>query len=350
VPSNPHLGRFNELAAFCVARLQLESTGRRTMRKIALSATLLGTVLIPLLQAAPAQAQATRTWVSGTGSDANPCSRTAPCQTFAGAISKTAINGIINCLDSGAFGTLTITKSISIDCHEQTAGMLASGTTGVSINIAVSANDPLRTVRLRNLNIEGPGLSGTVGTRTGINGIRIDSANAVFIQDVLVSDFTQRGLSDQRATGGKLFVKDSVFRNNGQSGIVVLPSSGSTRIDAVFDNVHSVGNGLAGIAIANGAKAMINRSVVSGNVNQGIDSEGAGAETTVNNSVSSSNGTGLVTVGGGILRIRNSDIAFNTTAASGAWVSFGNNALTGNGAAGTAPTAAGAQSHDLGQQ
>src|SRR5262245_22334805 len=78
--------------------------------------SLLSILAIPLfapLHVDPAAAQATRTWVSGVGNDANPCSRTAPCQTFAGAISKTFINGEISCLDAGGFGTVTITKSIT---------------------------------------------------------------------------------------------------------------------------------------------------------------------------------------------------------------------------------------------
>src|SRR5436305_7715685 len=104
---------------------------------------------------APAHAQATRTWASGVGNDADPCSRTAPCKTFAGAISKTAINGIINCIDSGAYGTVNITKSITIDCHDVFASILngndQSSFTGVIINVAAGdPKDPLRTVRLRN--------------------------------------------------------------------------------------------------------------------------------------------------------------------------------------------------------
>ena len=83
---------------------------------------------------APAYAQATRTWVSGVGDDANPCSRTAPCKTFAGAISKTAAKGEINCLDSGGFGAVTITKSIAIVCHGVVAGIVVSGTNGIIVN------------------------------------------------------------------------------------------------------------------------------------------------------------------------------------------------------------------------
>src|SRR5437764_5007998 len=154
----------------------------------------LATIVLTAGFATAASAQATRTWGSGVADDANPCSRTAPCKTFAGAISKTAINGEINCLDPGGFGAVTITKSITIDCHEIMASILASGFTGVIVNIAAgNANDPLRSVRLRNININGAGVSGTVGTRTGINGVRIDAAAEVFLDDMLVYNFSQKG-------------------------------------------------------------------------------------------------------------------------------------------------------------
>ena len=81
-----------------------------------LSALICGTAVGLILSAAPASAQATRTFVSGVGNDADPCSRTAPCRTFAGAIVKTFINGEINCLDPGGYGAVNITKSITIDC------------------------------------------------------------------------------------------------------------------------------------------------------------------------------------------------------------------------------------------
>src|ERR1043165_5674417 len=90
-------------------------------------------VLAPMLSLAPAHAQATRTWVSGVGDDANPCSRTAPCKTFAGAISKTAAQGEINCLDPGGFGAVTITKAVTISCEIGTAGVLVAGTNGVVV-------------------------------------------------------------------------------------------------------------------------------------------------------------------------------------------------------------------------
>lgn len=98
--------------------------------------------LVPFLASAPAHAQATRTWVSGVGDDANPCSRTAPCKTFAGAISKIAASGEINVLDPGGFGAATITKSITIRSDHIEAGVLVSGTNGIVVSLPATLCDP----------------------------------------------------------------------------------------------------------------------------------------------------------------------------------------------------------------
>src|SRR5947209_10689609 len=119
------------------------------MNKLRFTLRFLAVVTFALAVTSLAHAQATRTWVSGVGDDLNPCSRTAPCKTFAGAISKTFINGEIDCLDPGGYGAVTVTKSITIDCTGTFGSILASGTTGVTINIPAGLNDPLRTVRLR---------------------------------------------------------------------------------------------------------------------------------------------------------------------------------------------------------
>ncbi len=305
---------------------------------------------ILVLSAAPAQAQATRTWVSGVGSDANPCSRTAPCKTFAGAISKTFINGEINCLDPGGFGAVTITKSITIDCHEVFASILASGVNGIIINIAVNANDPLRTVRIRNININGAGASGSIGTRTGLNGIRIDAALDVFIEDVMIDGFTQRGILDQRAAAGNLYVSNTTLRNMAGAGAAVAPSSGAPRIDATFTNVLSENNTF-GIAIGSGARAMIRRSTLAGNTNSGLEVEGpaGAAEVNCDSCVISNNATGILVVAGGTARLSNSDVAFNTTAVSGAVNSFTNSRFSSNGSLGTI-TPIGAATTPTGQQ
>src|SRR5687767_12129299 len=93
-------------------------------------------VVATLIMVSAARAQATRTWVSGVGDDVNPCSRTAPCKTFAGAIAKTASAGEINTLDAGGYGTIIISKPITIDGSSSHSSILAAGTTGITINIA----------------------------------------------------------------------------------------------------------------------------------------------------------------------------------------------------------------------
>jgi hypothetical protein len=162
------------------------------MKQLGLAAALI-TVL--LASASPAFGQATRTWVSGVGDDANPCSRTAPCRTWAGAISKTFTGGEINAIDPGAYGTVTITKSITIDGGGMFASALASSVNGVIINVpAGNVNDPNQRVTLRNIAINGTGPIGAVGTNTGLIGVRIDSAKAVQIQDVRIANFAQHGI------------------------------------------------------------------------------------------------------------------------------------------------------------
>src|SRR5882757_8205529 len=140
------------------------------MRRIALMALVIG-FLAPFLASAPAHAQASRTWVSGVGDDVNPCSRTAPCKTFAGAISKTAAGGEINCIDPGGFGGVTITKAMTIDCANTEAGVLVAGTNGVTVNAGV--ND---VVILRGLDIIGTAVT------PGLNGIRFLAGAALHVE------------------------------------------------------------------------------------------------------------------------------------------------------------------------
>src|SRR3954453_2655545 len=133
------------------------------MRHIALFA--LVTCFVPFLAAAPANAQATRTWVSGVGDDANPCSRTAPCKTFPGAISKTSAGGEINCLDPGGMGTVTITKPITLNCFYTLGSILAAGVPAVIINsTGVNHRVVLRGIQMQGIN-QSPSTAGTIGVR-----------------------------------------------------------------------------------------------------------------------------------------------------------------------------------------
>jgi hypothetical protein len=158
-----------------------------------------------------AQAQATRTWVSGVGDDVNPCSRTAPCKTFNGAMSKTALGGVINAIDSGGFGTVTITKSITIDGSGVLAGILGAMTNGININIG-DPKDTAKAVRIRGLTIDGVG--------TGIQGINVVAANSVTIEDTVIDGFTKNGIN---ALAGDVYVTNTAIRNNG-TGINTRPA------------------------------------------------------------------------------------------------------------------------------
>ena len=294
------------------------------------------------LQVSPAHAQATRTWVSGVGDDANPCSRTAPCKTFAGAISKTALNGEINCLDPGGFGAVTITKSITIDCRHTLGSILNAGTNAINIpfNSFATPGETRKTVRLRGLAMNGADI-GVVGIR--ITGDAASANSAVFVENCVIDgNFggIARGISDERAGGGELYIADTTVRNAGATGILISPLAGGAgaKIAAVLSNVR-VENANFGIAVGNAARVQISRSVFSGNTTTGIGAIGSTAiEVDVDQTVSSSNGTGISTSGSATIRLSSSDITFNGTAISGPTQSFGTNRIAGNSTNGTAPT------------
>ncbi|TPM41629.1 hypothetical protein [Mesorhizobium sp. B2-3-4] len=209
---------------------------------------------------APASAQATRTWVSGVGDDANPCSRTAPCKTFAGAISKTAPSGEINVLDPGGFGAVTITKSITIRSDHIEAGVLVSGTNGIIIN--AGANDK---VVLEGLDIEGVG--------TGLNGVHFLAGKALYIIRCDIRHFTQNGVNSVSSTAGaRVFIQDStITQNNG--------------------GVNVQGNAVGNIAA-------LNRVLVDGNTTFAIQATNAGNALAVANSVLNGSTSAIILSGG----------------------------------------------------
>ena len=112
--------------------------------------------------------------ISGVGDDANPCSRTAPCKTWAGAISKTATSGEIDALDPGGFGAVTLTKSITLDGGPGVASILVAGTNGININAPSGA-----AVIIRNIAIQGTG-------GQGLAGIKIWNAASVYLENVVI--------------------------------------------------------------------------------------------------------------------------------------------------------------------
>ncbi|HXO71334.1 MAG TPA: right-handed parallel beta-helix repeat-containing protein [Bradyrhizobium sp.] len=288
----------------------------------------------------PAHAQSFITYVGRTGDNTNNCSMpTSPCATLQGAHDQTAINGLILCLDAVNTGSLLITKSLDIDCTGTQAGVKGGSvgdqakTAQVVINVAVNANDPKKLVRLRGLSLNGANVVN--------RGISIVSASAVFLENVVVSDFTEQGILDRRPGGPtKLFIKDSIVSNSG-IGIALGSQGPNTNL---FDNVALEYNSY-GIAAGNGNNVVINRSVMSGNSIAGVEGDG-GAQLVVNNSVISHNSTGVQS--NSSVRLFSNEISFNSTAITGASASLGQNRFSGNSALGTAPTPVAGASANIG--
>lgn len=218
-----------------------------------------------------AMTQATRTWVSGVGDDVNPCSRTAPCKTFAGAISKTATGGEINVIDPGGFGSVTITKSITIDGGGVFASILSSGTTGIIINA------PDAVVIIRRLSINGAG--------TGITGIRIMAAKKVTIEDCYIANFLQKGIEANTTTACTVII-NNVTIHNADDAIAITNSMGNAIIDGC--KFQSTKN--AGINVLGGT-ATVSNSAIS-DCKAGITA-GAGTTVCLSNNVISYNNTAL---------------------------------------------------------
>jgi hypothetical protein len=177
---------------------------------------LIAFVIAAIACTASAQAQATRTWVSGVGDDANPGSRTAPCKTFAGAISKTTAGGEIDNIDIGGFGALTITKSVTIDGGD---GGVASVLVAAMLGIMVAAGST-DVVILRNLQFQGVLGNGSNPSSAGTIGINFTSAAKVSIEHAKIMGFAQKAINDSRSGGGtEFFIKDTIVENNAGAGI-----------------------------------------------------------------------------------------------------------------------------------
>lgn len=280
--------------------------------------------------ASPAFAQALRTWVSGVGDDANPCTRTAPCKTFAGAISKTADSGEIDALDPGGFGAVTITKSIVIDGGGGFASILAGGATGV--NISGSGI----TVTLRNLAINGGGAA------TG-NGVQVYNAAAVNLDHVVVENFAGvptsgygAGLAIKTSTPDtRVTVTNSDFYNDDGIGILSSPSAGNVILDV--DNVRVGGGHSSGIELQTSTRATINRATLTNSlVGSGVTTGASGVTAHISNSVLSDNAYGVHNgkTGAATVTLDRDVITGNTSSGlridAGTVYSYGNNDIQGN--------------------
>lgn len=296
---------------------------RFTIKVMAIAIFMFATVSI-------AQAQASRTWVSGVGDDANPCSRTAPCKTWAGAISKTAACGEIDALDPGGFGAVTITKSITLDGTGTFASILASLVNGIIINAA--ATD---VVTIRGISIN--------GFCNGINGINVLQAKTVNVEDCVIFRFnTGNGITVNDPSGCALNVRNTVIRDNTLDGINVTSSGGFVTV--TLDRVSLNGNA-NGLHARSGSKVSARDCVFSNNTTNGVFVDAAGAALayasiwTSHMSMNGGNGVragNAGNVGGSGVEISQNSIVRNTgngvlVSTGGVVNTFTNNNIFGNG-------------------
>jgi hypothetical protein len=279
-----------------------------------------------------AQAQATRTWVSGVGDDANPCSRTAPCKTFAGAISKTAPGGEISVLDPGGFGTINITKAITLNGTGTLAGILAANVNGVLVN--AQAAD---TIILRDISING------ANTTTG-NGIRYIAGGSVMVDHCWIYGFkgtgaNGRGIAVEKGSDGHLKVLDTVIENVGDDGISINTTAGVVR--ATIDRTRVMNCGANGFHPRNFVRAVVRNSIFSHNTGNGVTVESSAGGFSVarlwENQISLNAGGVRAGVGSGTstAELALNQINNNTTngilvSSGGVIETFSNNSIRGN--------------------
>jgi len=311
------------------------------MNKFRFTIKVLAIAIFTFAFASMAQAQATRTWVSGVGDDVNPCSRTAPCKTFAGAISKTAKDGEISVLDPGGFGTVTITKSITINGTPGAGygSILSAGApAGVIINITDAA-DVRKTVRLNWLDIN--------GASTGTDGVRFLAGNALYVENTNIDGLTGSGISIPSSTVAlnELHLRNVVIRNCAGNGVNINNTgTNATVLTADHINVTRSGNN---INFANGGRGQISFSYLGSSPSgSGINAVTVGSATdvAVNDTTIVGNSVGITAqINVTHVRIARCVITANgnsINSISGGLVDTGgNNTIMGNGS-NTAPNGA----------
>jgi hypothetical protein len=242
-----------------------------------------------LLMCTSAFAQATRTWVSGVGDDANPCSRTAPCKTFAGAISKTAAGGEISVLDPGGYGAVTITKAITISGTGTLAGILSASTNAIIVN--AGANDK---VFLRDISIN--------GGQSGLDGIRFLAGRELHVTRCSIQGVTGQAIEASTSTTSILWVEDSyIYGNTGQGISLIAPGANTIKAHIYGTRIEAATTGLV---VGNLATAFVDGSFFTHNT------------------------TGISVDTGGLLRLGRSTLYGNSTGVlknGGTVTSFGDN-------------------------
>lgn len=289
-------------------------------------------IVFAVIAATTVHAQATRTWVSGVGDDANPCSRTAPCKTFAGAISKTAAKGVINALDPAGYGAVTITKSITIEADGVVASVLTAGTNAVIVNAA--STDVVTLRGLKFVDVSGS---------TSANGVRFLNGGTLIVENAEIDNFHGSGISLAPSTNpASLIVRDTLVRGCGDAvvggaGIAIQPG-GNAGVSATLERVQLVANNADGLLVSGAATVAVRDSVASENGGNGFSAyeEVQPVSLVLDGVIAAHNDAyGVFAYGAGsTVRLSGSTTTGNAVgikpAKSGRVLSFGNNRNSGN--------------------
>ena len=258
-----------------------------------------------------------RTYVSGLGSDSNPCTAASPCATFQAALAMTLAGGEIFVLNSADYGPVTINKALTITSEGAAGGILA--TSGAAITISAGASD---VVNLRGLAVD--------GANTGTVGIQFVSGKSLTIQKSFVRNFTNSGLSFTPGASATLFVSDTVVTSNANNGIVV--ASGSGTVKGALNRVNVSGNGVGILASGSGVSLAVTDAMAN---NNGYGIGVASSAVSIRNLAASGNSVGIAAdQSAAVVRVAQSTITGNGTgwqATNSAQVqSYGNNNVGGN--------------------
>ena len=295
------------------------------MRKIAVFIAIFGTILLPVLCSVPAHAQATRTWVSGVGDDANPCSRTAPCLTFAGAIGKTAAGGEIDALDPGGFGTLTINKSITIDGGGGQVASVMASSGAFGITVSAGATD---IVTIRNVQFQGFLGNGTTGSPGGV-GIQFNSGAMLSIDNCKIDGFGDAGIAAQTSANAILNVTNTII-TNAFDGIFLGPTGGALNGSVDHTTIRKMSSN--GISASSASYFTVTNSAIVNAAMSGV-TVSTGAVLEIDSSSVSNNNTAFAASGGTIRISRNTiyDNNTNFSISGGTIATGGNNFVAVNG-------------------
>ena len=302
----------------------------------------IGLLCVPMLNVDAAHAAgASRTWISGVGSDGNPCSRTAPCLTLAGAYLNTAPGGEIDCLDEGGVGTLNITMAITIDCRAGFAGILGSvGVNGMVVN--AGAGD---IVNLKGLSFQGLSI--------GPNAIRFLAGHSLYVTDTVIQNFTNWGIDFESNGNSLLVVADTFIANTGSgasSGGILVQPGGTGTATVTLDRVRLADNVVGilanGTTTSGGVRVELTNSIVTSNAGNGVWAlRGGGAQTIVivdGNKIVNNAGTGVLADTSSAVLLSNSTVARNGVGANvtgGTLFTYGNNVIDNNAGVDLSPSA-----------